>query len=225
MGVPSEENIKTADEPSDNKLVEASPPESKETKDERVEAVKMDEDIKIDTKSEKPLELKDEMPKLKKVIKPKEKEVKNEDLKKKDETEKSPFGAKLRKTETVKREIKEAKLEAVQLKHHQFEVQPRDTDLEQTTGVILGDPLVSLDEGREAVKKADDNKGDKKRKIKKQKKRDTESKEPVVVEVLDEVVPSDDNIKTEEEPEDEPILPEAKETEVEIEVEVKEEEA
>merc|ERR1711953_635790 len=165
-------------------------------------------DTKINNKSEKPLELKKEKPKLKKVINPREKEVKNLDPKKKDET--LPFGSKLRKTETVKREIKEAKMETVQLKHHQFEVQPRETDLEQTTGVILGEPLVSLDEGREAVKKADDNKGEKKRKIKKQKKRDTESKEPVVIEVLDEVVPSDDNIKTEEEPEDEPILPEVK---------------
>merc|ERR1712048_991534 len=109
---------------------------------------------------------------------------------KKDETEKLPFGAKkLRKTETVKREIKEAKMETVQLKHHEFEVTPRDADSEQTTGIILHEPLVSLDEG------GADKKGEKKRKIKKQKKRDTEPKEPVVA---DEVVPSDD-INTEDE--------------------------
>merc|ERR1712062_207105 len=95
-----------------------------------------------------------------------------EEEKKNVEEEKIPFKAKPRKTETVKRKIKEAKMETVQLKHHQFEVQPRDTDLEQTTGVVLGEPQVSMDEG---VKKTEDTKGEKKRKIKKQKKRDTES--------------------------------------------------
>merc|ERR1712187_1065113 len=130
---------------------------------------------------DKPIEMKEEKPRLKKDIKPKEKDTKSEDLKKKDETEKLPFGAKLRKTETIKREIKEAKMETVQLKHHEFEVTPRDADSEQTTGIILHEPLVSLDEG------GADKKGEKKRKIKKQKKKDTEPKEPVVA---DEVVPS-----------------------------------
>merc|ERR1712203_735551 len=126
-------------------------------------------------------------PKPKKFMKPREKDTKNEGLKKTDESEKLPFGAKLRKTETVKREIDEAKLETVQLKHHQFEVQPRDADDEQTTGIVLREPLVSLDEDGDAL-----NKGEKKRKIKKQKKRDDEPKEPVVAETIDDVVPSNE---------------------------------
>merc|ERR1711997_956810 len=134
--------------------------EAKQTEnlpDVKVDVVKEEDDKKVKTKQklEKPTEIKEEKPMLKKVIKPKEKDVKNDDLKKKDENEKMPFGAKLRKTETVKREIKEAKLETVQLKHHQFEVQPRETDLEQTTGIILGEPLVSSEEGGNVMKKTD----------------------------------------------------------------------
>merc|ERR1712228_452378 len=89
------------------------------------------EEVKLDTRktskpklekpSEKPVELNEgEKPKLKKVIKPKDKEVKNEDLKKEEESDNLPFKAKLRKTETVKRKIEEAKIETVQLKHHEF---------------------------------------------------------------------------------------------------------
>merc|ERR1711997_1132283 len=134
--------------------------EAKQTEnlpDVKVDVVKEEDDKKIKTKQklEKSTEIKEEKPMLKKVIKPKEKDVKTEEEKKKDENEKMPFGAKLRKTETVKREIKEAKLETVQLKHHQFEVTPKDTDLEQTTGIILGEPLVSSEEGGNVMKKTD----------------------------------------------------------------------
>merc|ERR1712083_862242 len=107
----------------------------------------------------------EEKPKLKKVIKPKDKEVKNDDLKKEEESDKLPFKAKLRKTETVKRKIEEAKIETVQLKHHEFEVEPRDTDVEQTTGILLTEPLLSVDEN--SIKQKADIKADKKLKLKK----------------------------------------------------------
>merc|ERR1712066_1046222 len=113
---------------------------------------------------EKPGELKEEKPKLKKVIKPKDKEIKNEDLKKQEESEKLPFRAKLRKTETIPRKIEKAKMETVQLKHHEFEVGPKETDVEQISSIILGEPLVSVDE--DALEKMEESKVDKKRKIK-----------------------------------------------------------
>merc|ERR1712073_159346 len=95
---------------------------------------------------------------------------------KKDEYEKLPFGAKLRKTETVKRKIDETKMETVQLKNHKFEVKPQETDVEKTSNIILGKALASLDE---------DKKTDKKRKIKKQKKKVAEGEEPAQEDVTD----------------------------------------
>ena len=252
---PSDDNTKIEDEPKlPEKNIEPCPPEAKEVEDE-IELQKevvieepsdqkplemldkmevQEEELKsvtvdtVDTKkakTEKPTEIKEEKPTLKKVIKPKEKDVKKSQ--KKDETEQLPFGTKLRKTETVKREIKEAKLETVQLKHHEFEVQPKDTDLEQTTGIVLGEPLVTFEESGDDLKKTDDKKGEKKRKIKKQKKKEPETKEPVVAEPIEDVVPSDDNTKIEDELPDkveELSPPEATEAGVKIEVESEEEE-
>merc|ERR1712223_1155786 len=140
--------------------------EEQNTENETADKVKVETKKSVKTKvekpDEKPQEVKEETPKLKKVVKPKDKEMTNEDLKKKDESEKLPFGAKLRKTETVKRKIDETKMEIVQLKNHKFEVKPQETDVEKTSNIILGKPLASLDE---------DKKTDKKRKIKKQKKK------------------------------------------------------
>merc|ERR1711953_478903 len=174
--------------------------EEQNTENETADKVKGDTKLsvkpKVEKPNEKPQEVKEETPKLKKVVKPKDKEMTNEDLKKKDESEKLPFGAKLRKTETVKRKIDETKMETVQLKNHKFEVKPQETDVEKTSNIILGKPLASLDE---------DKKTDKKRKIKKQKKKVAEVEESAQEDVTDSGPTEDksgvDDIKQDEEEE------------------------
>ena len=55
--------------------------------------------------------------------------------------ENQPFEIKLKKSKPNKRIPDEIKMEKVQLKHHDFENQPLDAGPEQTSSVILGDPL------------------------------------------------------------------------------------
>merc|ERR1712045_750478 len=55
--------------------------------------------------------------------------------------ENQPFEIKLKKSKPNKRIPDEIKMEKIQLKHHDFENQPLDAGPEQTSSVILGDPL------------------------------------------------------------------------------------
>ena len=55
--------------------------------------------------------------------------------------ENQPFEIKLKKSKPNKRIPDEIKMEKVQLKHHDFENQPLDAGPEQTSSVILGNPL------------------------------------------------------------------------------------
>merc|ERR1712079_279947 len=52
-----------------------------------------------------------------------------------------PLEIKLKKSKPNKRIPDEIKMEKVQLKHHDFENQPLDAGPEQTSSVLLGDPL------------------------------------------------------------------------------------
>ena len=63
------------------------------------------------------------------------------------------FGKKLRKAETVKRNIEQPKLEEVQLKHHAFELKPKDVLNEEKGSVRLGMPLKSIKDNEEETNK------------------------------------------------------------------------
>jgi len=53
------------------------------------------------------------------------------------DVENGAFPIKLKKAEPVKRPIEESKMEAVQLKHHTFEGEPQEPELEEPTSIIL----------------------------------------------------------------------------------------
>merc|ERR1712226_902358 len=63
------------------------------------------------------------------------------------------FKPKLKKSETVKRQIEEAKLEEVKLKHHEFENIPQTPPDEALTNVIMSKPItIQTDETDTKVK-------------------------------------------------------------------------
>ena len=61
--------------------------------------------------------------------------------------------SRLKKAETVKREVDGPKMETVDLKHHEFENEPQDTIPEEKTNLKLGKPIKEIDANKKVKKK------------------------------------------------------------------------
>ena len=62
-------------------------------------------------------------------------------------------GMKLKKSKRVQRTWEDDKMESVELKHHEFEVQPEIEEDERTTGIILTDLIEKKVQEKEKEKK------------------------------------------------------------------------
>merc|ERR1712179_742473 len=126
------------------------PPAPKEEKKYKIEIKKKDkkepaEEPKPEEKAEAP----EDMFKLKK----KSSVTRKPPPPKEEEEQQAPFaGLKLKKTETVKRTWEDKEMEKVELKHHEFEIEPQSEEVELNTSVIL-EQLIDADGVKKKKKK------------------------------------------------------------------------